>query len=104
MILGGVDKGGSYTPLADRLSEVGRAAVLIGEATPLIAAGLERLGLPIERAASMEAAVAAARRHAEPGDLVLLSPGCSSYDMFRNYVHRGEAFQAIVRALEGGRS
>lgn len=103
LIAGGVDKGGSYVPLAQKVFEVGRAVVLIGEAAPLLDAALAGLGLPVERAESMEEAVGVARRLARAGDVVLLAPACSSYDMFPSYAHRGDAFQAAVRALpEGG--
>lgn len=102
LIAGGIDKGGSYASLATRLSEVGRAAVLIGEAAPIIARALLGLGLPIERADTLEDAVHVARALAEPGDLVLLAPACSSFDMFDSYAHRGDVFAAVVRALNGG--
>jgi len=103
LIAGGVDKGGSYVPLAQKVFEVGRAVVLIGEAAPLLDAAFAGLGLPVEHAETMEEAVAAARKQARAGDVVLLAPACSSYDMFPSYAHRGDAFQAAVRALpEGG--
>lgn len=99
LIAGGVDKGGSYAPLAERLREVGRAVVLIGQASELIARALEGVGLPIERAETMEEAVSRARKLAQRGDLVLLAPACSSFDMFKSYAHRGDVFQDAVRAL-----
>jgi UDP-N-acetylmuramoylalanine--D-glutamate ligase len=55
--------------------------------------------VPTEHAASLEAAVARAAQLARPGDAVLLSPACASFDMFRDYKHRGEAFAAAVKAL-----
>jgi len=55
--------------------------------------------IAVERCATLEAAVASAARHARPGDAVLLSPACASFDMFRDYRHRGEAFAAAVKAL-----
>ena len=102
LIAGGVDKGGSYAPLAQRLFEVGRAVVLIGEAAPLLAEALGGAGLPVERAETLEEAVGIARELARPGDLALLAPACSSYDMFASYAQRGDVFQSAVRALEGG--
>ncbi|MGD8858632.1 MAG: UDP-N-acetylmuramoyl-L-alanine--D-glutamate ligase [Myxococcales bacterium] len=99
LIAGGKDKGGSYAPLVERLRRVGRAAVLVGEAAPLIAAALKGEPLPVARADSLEAAVAHARELARPGDTVLLSPACASFDMFRSYAHRGEVFQRAVQAL-----
>lgn len=102
LIAGGVDKGGSYAPLVERLTEVGRGVVLIGKSAQLIAREMASLRLPIRFADSMEAAVAEARGLARPGDIVLLAPACSSFDMFRSYAHRGDAFQEATRALEGG--
>jgi len=98
LIAGGRDKGGDYAPLAAVLGAVGRAAVLIGEAADRIAASFAREvpALPVERAASMEAAVSAAARLARPGDAVVLSPACSSFDMFRDYQHRADVFRAAV--------
>ena len=105
LVAGGRDKLGSYDPLVLALRERGRAAVLIGEAAPRMA---EALGgaLPHVTATSMEDAVQKAASMAEPGDAVLLSPACSSFDMFRDYKHRGDVFAAAVRALlasEGSR-
>jgi len=97
LIAGGRDKLGAYEPLVAALRERGRALVVLGEAAERIAAAAHG-ALPIERVGSMREAVAAARRLAEPGDAVLLSPACSSYDMFRNYKERGEAFVAAVQA------
>ena len=101
LIAGGRDKGGDYTPLAAALGAVGRGAVLIGEATDRIAAALASAlspPLPVRRTASMEEAVRAAIGLARPGDAVVLSPACSSFDMFRDYAHRAEVFRAAVRA------
>jgi UDP-N-acetylmuramoylalanine--D-glutamate ligase len=101
LIAGGRDKLGSYGPLAEALLARGRGAVLIGEAAPKIADALASLGgaLPVSRAATMEDAVAEARAMALPGDAVLLSPACSSFDMFRDYKERGDRFASAVRAL-----
>lgn len=99
LILGGVDKGGSYAPVSERLAKLGRAVVLIGQAASLIEEALSGLALPIERASSMEDAVLRARALAQPGDVVLLAPACSSFDMFTSYAHRGDVFQQAVRAL-----
>jgi UDP-N-acetylmuramoylalanine--D-glutamate ligase len=101
LILGGRHKGGEYTPLAERMRARARAALLIGEAAPLIAAALAGSTYPVESVASIERAVARARTLAQPGDVVLLAPACSSFDMFRSYAHRGDAFQAAVRDLGG---
>jgi UDP-N-acetylmuramoylalanine--D-glutamate ligase len=102
LIAGGKDKGGDYGPVVTRMARQGRAAVLIGEATPLIARALAPTGLPVELAATLEAAVVRARALARPGDVVLLAPACASFDMFRSYAHRGDVFQDAVRALPEG--
>ena len=102
LIAGGRDKGGDYAPLAEALGRVGRAAILIGEAADKMQAAFDGV-LPIERAATLEAAVDAARRLARPGDAVVLSPACSSFDMFRDYAHRSEVFRdAVARVTQTG--
>lgn len=98
LIAGGRDKGGSYAPLAEALRKKGRAVVVMGEAKDLIARAVGD-AVPVHVAASMGEAVALAARAARPGDAVLLSPACSSYDMFENYRERGAAFVRAVREL-----
>jgi UDP-N-acetylmuramoylalanine--D-glutamate ligase len=98
LIAGGKDKGGSYEPLVEALMEKGRAVVLIGEASDLIAKALDAK-VPHVRALSMEDAVKIAADLAKPGDAVLLSPACSSFDMFTDYKDRGDAFVRAVEAL-----
>jgi UDP-N-acetylmuramoylalanine--D-glutamate ligase len=102
LIAGGRDKGGSYAALVQSLARKGRAVVVLGEAADAIAAavGAGASDLPVKRAASMEEAVRAAADLARPGDAVLLSPACSSFDMFRDYKHRGDEFVRVVRLLE----
>jgi UDP-N-acetylmuramoylalanine--D-glutamate ligase len=79
------------------LSSRAKGVVLIGEAADAIAAVVKRAR--VRRAASMDEAVRVAADLAEPGDVVLLSPGCASFDMFRSAEHRGEAFVDAVHAL-----
>ncbi len=98
LIAGGRDKQGSYAPLAEALLQRGRAAVLIGEAAPLIAAALAGR-LPHALAGSLEEAVQIAHSLAHPGDAVLLSPACSSFDMFTSYHERGVRFAEAVTHL-----
>ena len=99
LLLGGRHKGAAYTPLIPLLGARCRAVVAYGEAEPLVAADLGG-AVPVERAGrDFDAVVAAARRLARPGDAVLLSPACSSYDMFTNYEERGERFRAAVEAM-----
>ncbi|HEX7604126.1 MAG TPA: UDP-N-acetylmuramoyl-L-alanine--D-glutamate ligase [Polyangiaceae bacterium] len=98
LIAGGRDKLGAYEPLVEALRERGRALVVIGEAADRIADAASG-ALPIARAGSMAAAVRISRDLARPGDAVLLSPACSSFDMFRDYKDRGDAFVRAVREL-----
>ena len=98
LIAGGRDKGGSYEPLAQVMKQAGRGAVLIGEAAPKLREALAPV-VPVETAATMEAAVVQAATMARSGDAVLLSPACSSFDMFRSYQHRAEVFRAAVKNL-----
>lgn len=100
LIAGGRDKGGSYGPIVEALRKKGRAAVLIGEAAPLLALAIGD-AVPVVHAASMEEAVRRAAELARAGDAVLLSPACSSYDMFRDYKHRGDEFVKSVHRLRG---
>jgi len=98
LIMGGRDKGGDYRVLENVLKGHVKHLVLLGEAIELIAAALGNL-VPTVRVSSMQAAVKESHRAASPGDVVLLSPACSSFDMFRNYVHRGEVFRSEVKKL-----
>lgn len=103
LIGGGRDKLGSYEPLAAALARKGRAAVLIGEAAARIEAAVGHV-VPVRRAGSMPAAVRMAFELARPGDAVLLSPACSSFDMFRSYADRGNQFVTAVQALVRART
>ena len=99
LILGGRYKGGDFAELLPSLRAHGRAVMAIGEATQRVALALGG-ALPVERAASMRDAVLRARARARPGDVVLLAPACSSFDMFRDYAERGRVFKAEVRKLQ----
>ena len=107
LIAGGDGKGQDFAPLAAAVAGRARAVVLIGrDARGDRARARRQRRAARARATDMEEAVRRARAAARPGDAVLLSPACASFDMFRNYVHRGEVFVAAVRALrreEGGR-
>ena len=91
LIAGGRDKGGSYGPLAEAMRERGRACVLIGEAAELLSKALAGV-VPCHFAKDMDEAVRIAAKLAERGDAVLLSPACSSFDMYRDYKDRGDVF------------
>ncbi len=100
LIAGGRDKGGSYEPLLLALQHnTCRGIVLIGEAADRIAESLRSLTAPVVRATSMADAIGRATELAHVGDAVLLSPACSSFDMFDNYEQRGEIFAATVEEL-----
>ncbi|HSB62239.1 MAG TPA: hypothetical protein VLI67_11000, partial [Vicinamibacteria bacterium] len=99
LILGGRYKGGDFGELGPLLGERGRRVVAIGEAQERIAAALSAV-LPVDRCATLREAVERARAAAAPGDTVLLAPACSSFDMFRDYAHRGRAFKEEVRRLK----
>ncbi len=99
LIAGGDGKGQDFGPLAPAVRAHARAVVLIGRDAGTLAAALGETGVPLVRAGTMEDAVAAAHALARPGDAVLLSPACASFDMFRNYGHRGDVFAAAARAL-----
>jgi UDP-N-acetylmuramoylalanine--D-glutamate ligase len=98
LIAGGRDKLGSYEPLVEALRDKGRALVVIGEAADAIAKAAEGV-LPVERATTIVNAVKTAFQLAKPGDAVLLSPACASFDMFKSYADRGEKYVAAVQAL-----
>jgi UDP-N-acetylmuramoylalanine--D-glutamate ligase len=98
LLLGGRHKGEPYTRLVERLRDRCRAVVAYGEAGPLIVKDLGR-SLTVVSAETFEEVLTTARKLARPGDAVLLSPACSSYDMFRNYEERGDRFRAVVEAL-----
>jgi len=101
LIAGGVDKGGSYQPMLEVLDDVAKGIVLIGKAAPVIRAAAEAHGVsyPIVDAGDMDDAVRKASDLAERGDAVVLSPACSSYDMFKNFEQRGMAFREAVGSV-----
>jgi UDP-N-acetylmuramoylalanine--D-glutamate ligase len=105
LIAGGRDKLGSYEPLVDALRKKGRGVVLIGEAADKIAAAIANAlpglpALPVQRASDMPSAVKQAFALTKPGDAVLLSPACSSFDMFKSYAERGERFAEAALSLK----
>jgi UDP-N-acetylmuramoylalanine--D-glutamate ligase len=99
VILGGKDKGSPYTPLREPLRNRARLAIVIGAAAEKIAADLGD-AVPLEHANTLERAVRLAMDRAQPGDVVLLAPACSSFDQFENYEHRGRVFKQLVAQLE----
>lgn len=97
LILGGQGKGQDFGALGTAVQGRARAAVLLGEAAEALAGAMHGR-CPLETVADMHAAVAAAARLARPGDAVLLSPACASFDQFPDYAARGEAFRRAVEA------
>jgi len=100
LIAGGDGKGQDFSPLKEAVSTNARAVVLIGRDAQLIEAELLSTDVPMYHAADLPEAVTIARKLAQVGDAVLLSPACASFDMFKNYVHRAEVFVAAVKRME----
>ncbi len=98
LLLGGRHKGEPYTRLAPLLKDRARLVVAYGEAGPIVEQDLNGK-VPLERGTTFEAVIARARGAARSGDAVLLSPACSSYDMFKNYEERGATFRKLVEAM-----
>jgi UDP-N-acetylmuramoylalanine--D-glutamate ligase len=98
VILGGRGKHEPYAPLAAAFKPGDRAYV-IGESADAIAGALRECGVPFVESGTLEHALADARAAAKPGDVVLLSPACASFDQFRDFEARGEAFRALVEDL-----
>ena len=96
LIAGGEGKGQDFSPLKGPLARSARALVLIGRDAHLIEAAVAGAGVAVLHASSMDRAVTLAGEAARPGDAVLLSPACASFDMFRDYKHRGEVFRLAV--------
>jgi UDP-N-acetylmuramoylalanine--D-glutamate ligase len=101
LIAGGSLKGGGFEGLRDPVRERCRAVYLIGEATDRLAADLERAGVPLERCGDLEGAAAAAAGRAEPGEVVLLSPACASFDQYADYEERGAHFRELAQRWAG---
>jgi UDP-N-acetylmuramoylalanine--D-glutamate ligase len=100
LILGGKDKGDDFGRLAPLVAKKARTVLAIGKAAPAVAKALGSVpGVALVEAGTLEKAVEEAARRADTGDAVLLSPACASFDQFRNFEHRGEVFEQLVRGL-----
>jgi UDP-N-acetylmuramoylalanine--D-glutamate ligase len=99
LIAGGDGKGQDFTPLNEPVKNHARAVVLMGRDADKISVAIHNSGVPQSRAKDMHDAVNQSFHAAQPGDAVLLSPACASFDMFRNYAHRAEVFMQAVHAL-----
>ena len=102
LILGGKDKNSNYADLSDLLRRRVKAVYTIGSAAQKIESQIRGM-VPIVSCETLEKAIAAARGAAHPGDVVLLSPACSSFDQFENYEHRGRVFKELVFEHVGAR-
>ncbi len=100
LILGGVGKGQDFAPLRDAVAARAGSVHLIGEAAGEIAPALGGVGVVVSDDRDLAAAVAAARAAARPGDVVLLSPACASFDQYADFEARGEHFRALVEGAE----
>lgn len=98
LIAGGESKGADFTPLTPVLSDFARSVILFGQDAPKIEADLSGV-LDVRRASTLEDAVSVAKSLAGPGDTVLMSPACASFDMFSNFEERGDVFIDVVRGL-----
>ena len=101
VIVGGSLKGENFAPLAEAMQESVRAAYLIGEAADELDGALRPAGVPLLRCGDLATAVARAAADAQPGEIVLLSPACASFDQFRDFEDRGEEFRSLVQKLKG---
>ena len=101
LIAGGVGKGVDFDLLAAGLIST-KAVITIGQDGPKIAEAVNNKGVVTYPAETLQQAVLEARKRAEPGDVVLFSPACASFDMFKNYVHRGESFASLAQELMHG--
>jgi len=99
LIAGGRDKGNDYTDLKPLVRDQVRAVVALGESAEKVERELGGEAPDHSRAETMEDALTQAQRAAQPGDVVLLSPACSSFDMYENYEERGDTFRRLAETL-----
>ena len=100
LIVGGDGKGQDFSLLRHSVADLARAVVLIGSDAQKIALVIKDCGVSLHFAETMQEAVHISFLLAQSGDVVLLSPGCASFDMFRNYIHRSEVFVAAVKEIK----
>lgn len=101
LILGGQDKGNNYEEIAPQIEALARGLIFLGMDNTKLHAAFDHRVARISEARSMAEAIRLAREMAHRGDTVLLSPACASFDLFDNYMHRGDCFRSEVLALEG---
>ena len=102
LIAGGSLKGGGFDGLRDAVAARCRAVYLIGEASEQLAADLAPAGVPLERCGDLEQAAAAAGAAAQPGEVVLLSPACASFDQYEDFEERGNHFRELAQRWASG--
>jgi UDP-N-acetylmuramoylalanine--D-glutamate ligase len=100
LILGGEGKGQDFSPMKSALAEHARAVALIGRDARLIEEAIDGCGVPLRHCRDLEDAMRWCASVARPGDAVLLSPACASFDMFRDYAHRAEVFVGLAHTLQ----
>lgn len=98
LLAGGLGKGADFTELLPNVKQFVKQTILFGKDAPLIQAAFEPLA-KTQMVSDLKAAIIAAQQTAEPGDIVLLSPACASWDMFNHFEHRGEVFMSLVKEL-----
>jgi UDP-N-acetylmuramoylalanine--D-glutamate ligase len=103
LIAGGDGKGQDFSPLEAPVERWCRAVMLIGRDAPRIREALANTDVPLHDHETLEAATQAAAQLAQPGDAVLLSPACASFDMFKNYAHRADVFRQAVADIAADR-
>lgn len=99
LIAGGEGKGQDFSPLSDAVARHAKAVILIGRDAPLIKNVLSGAAVPLIDASTLEVAVQEANKLAVSGDLILLSPACASFDMFKDYAHRAQVFIDAINEL-----
>jgi UDP-N-acetylmuramoylalanine--D-glutamate ligase len=99
LLAGGQGKNADFKELYSPIKKYGRTVIIYGQDRNLLNKDLQGAA-PIVNVNNFEEAILQAKQHAQPGDVVLLAPACASFDMFRNYEHRGEVFMEIVRGLK----
>ena len=99
LIAGGEGKGQDFSPLADAVARHAKAVILIGKDAPLIKQALINTQVPLVDAGTLDVAVQEASKLAVSGDLILLSPACASFDMFKDYAHRAQVFIDAINEL-----
>jgi UDP-N-acetylmuramoylalanine--D-glutamate ligase len=99
LIMGGRDKGDDFKALGDAVRKHAKALIVMGEAASAISSALDQI-IPATSASSMQDAVRKANEVAAPGEIVLLSPACASFDMYDNYAQRGDDFRNEVKKLK----